>query len=306
MQTAGFARRLRIRNSLGALTAGLLASITSSRVGAQVPERLNTSRTSANGNGLRLCATPVFLHEQINVLDQWGRYLGTKLTVPVQFLQRGSYREIVELLLSGAAESAWLCGYPLIQYPERIEALAVPVYNGAPLYRSHLIVSTRDATTAHPADLNNAVFAYSDPLSNSGYLVPRMAMIQRGRHPDRLFRRTFFTYGHRRVIDAVRTGLASAGAVDGYVWDTVAMQNPAAVSGLRVAWRSETFGFPPIVVARHVTGEVRRSLQSTLVGMHQDPVGRAVLKALNLDRFETPVAGLFDSIAKLAHSHSRL
>lgn len=248
---------------------------------------------------LRFGTTPVFLNEQIGLLDRWQRHLEARLERPVRFVQRGSYREIVDLLLGDGVEAAWLCGHPLVLYQQRLAVVATPRYQGAPLYRSHLIVPATDTGTQRVTDLRGRVFAYSDPLSNSGYLVPRAEIAASGANPSTFFRRSFFTFSHRKVVDAVRAGLANAGAVDGYVWDTMAAQHPASVAGLRVAWRSAPHGFPPVVARRNWPEAEMRQLAHTLRDMGAWPEGQAVLQRLNIDGFEEPRAGQFDSIREL-------
>jgi phosphonate transport system substrate-binding protein len=154
-------------------------------------------------------------------------------------------------------------------------------------------------------DLRGRVFAYSDPLSNSGFLVPRAEIAAGGADPATFFRRTFFTFSHRKVVDAVRTGLADSGAVDGYVWDTMAMQQPAAVAGLRVAWRSAPHGFPPVVARRNWSAADQRQLGEALRAMPLWAEGRAVLERLNIEGFEEPRAGQFDSIRTLLRQTER-
>jgi phosphonate transport system substrate-binding protein len=255
---------------------------------------------------LRFGTTPVFLNEQIGLLERWQRYLEARLRQPVRFVQRGSYREIVDLLLNDGVEAAWLCGHPLVLYEARLALVAVPHHLGKPLYRSHLIVPKTDRTTQHVTALRGRLFAYSDPLSNSGYLVPRAEIHAAGADPARFFARSFFTFSHRKVIDAVRLGLAHGGAVDGYVWDTIAAQQPGSVDGLRVAWRSEPHGFPPVVARRNWAEAERRRLAEALLDMEHDAVGREVLQRLDLDRFGEPSPHLYDGIraliAKLARA----
>ena len=71
------------------------------------------------------------------------------------------------------------------------------------------------------------MLAYSDPDSNSGFLVPQYEMLRIGVNPITHFRKTFFTYAHRKVVQAVADGVAQGGAVDGYVWETLALRTPA-------------------------------------------------------------------------------
>lgn len=279
---------LRWRNRRACLRAGAAA------IGAALLPR------HAFGAGvLRFGTTPVFLNEQIGLLDRWQRYLESQLERPVRFVQRGSYREIVDLLLSDGVEAAWLCGHPLVLHESKLAVVAVPRYQGAPVYRSHLIVPDSDASTQKVLDLKGRVFAFSDPLSNSGFLVPRAEIAANGINPSSFFRRSFFTFSHRKVVDAVRAGLADGGAVDGYVWDTIAAQQPPSVAGLRVAWRSALHGFPPVVARRNWAVAEAHRLGNALRDMAGSPEGRSILERLNIDGFEAPRPGQYESIRAL-------
>jgi phosphonate transport system substrate-binding protein len=285
-------RRQAVRQLLrsGLAAAALLAPMVTVR-GAAAPLRFGT--------------TPVFLDDQLALLGVWQGYLQGRLGRPVQFFQRGSYREIVDLLLGDRVDAAWLCGYPYVMYEDRMQLVAVARYQGQPLYRSHLVVPATETAVKDVAGLAGRIFAYSDPLSNSGHLVPRVELLRAGHDPDRFFRRSFFTFGHRKVVEAVRAGLAHAGAVDGYVWDTLQAQHPEATAGLRVAWRSGTYGFPPVVARPGLPATEREALTRALVGMPGSAPGAQLLQRLNIDGFEPAPQALFDSIRELVRLHRR-
>ena len=71
--------------------------------------------------------------------------------------------------------------------------LAVPTYEGEPLYRSYLIVPSSDRTTQSIADLGGRIYAFWDPDSNSGWLVPKSLLFRRGRDASAFFLKNFFT-----------------------------------------------------------------------------------------------------------------
>ncbi len=247
--------------------------------------------------GIRIGLTPVFLDDQASFLKRWQAYLGQRLGVPVTFVQRQTYREISELLLEGRLDAAWTCGFPFVRHAGELRLLAVPLFQGAPFYRSYLIVPDRDRATDGWRDLEGAVFAYSDPDSNSGWLVPQVRLRELGLQPRRHFGRSFFTWSHRNVVQAVADGLADAGAVDGYVWETLGRVAPELQARTRVVARSERFGFPPLVALRALEPARFQRLREALLGMAETEEGRRLLERLNLDGFVPGEPGWYQGIA---------
>lgn len=241
--------------------------------------------------------TAVVVRENLRFFDRWRQYLERRIGRPVRFVQRRSYREIMDLLETGEIDFAWICGYPFVRRrdPEFLELMAVPVYHGEPRYQSYVIVH-RDSPAASLADLAGKVFAYSDPDSNSGYLQPRLMLMNAGLSPDGFFRLTFFTYNHAETVEAVANRVAEGGAVESYVWEFLTRTNPALAGRTRVIARSDKFGFPPLVGRLGVDAELRRRMRAAVLGMHEDVDGRALLAELALDAFAAGDSGLFDGI----------
>ncbi len=256
----------------------------------------------AEAQALRIGLTPVFLDEQVAFLNRWRAYLERRLERRVVFVQRGSYREISELVRQGKLDVAWVCGLPYVQNASRMRLLAVPVFNGKPLYQSYIIVPVSDRTTQSIVDLRGRIFAYSDPDSNSGYLYPQYALIERRQVPATFFSRTFFTWAHRKVIDAVASELAQGGAVDSYVWETLARRHPEVTAKTRIVQKSPEFGHTPFVTRASLPAREFASVQAVLLGMSGDAEGAALLDYLNLDGFTQGSRGLFDGIARMANS----
>ncbi len=271
-----------------------------------------TRRTVLAGGGASLAAvavaraeqpfrfglTPVFLTSDLLLLEALQRYLTVTMGMEVQLILKRTYQEITSQLLSGLLDAAWICGFPFVAYRRELELVAVPVWRGKPTYQSYLLVSAdRDASTI--ADLHGDIHAFSDPDSNSGYLVTRALLAQQGAKPQDFFKRTFFTYGHRNVVRAVAAGLAQSGSVDGYVWEVLAETEPELTRQTKPARRSEWMGFPPIATSvSNAESEGIARLRRALIGMPSDGTGRNVLALLRLDGFAREEAALFDSIAR--------
>lgn len=244
----------------------------------------------------RIGLTAVFLDDEIRFLLRWRAYLEERLGRKVEFVQRGRYRETVELLRNGQLEAAWICGFPYVRFRSELRLLAVPVFEGKPLYRSYLIVPAADDKTRSILDLRGKVFAFSDPDSNSGFLYPSYVLHNARERPETFFKRAFFTWAHRKVVDAVSSRLAHGGAVDGYVWETLRRASADLTAGTRVVGKSPEFGHPPIVVRANLAPGLAQELRAAFTGMTGDAEGRALLASLNLDGFAPGDDRLFDSI----------
>lgn len=259
------------------------------------------SIATAQSERLRIGLTAVILADQAAFLARWSDYLSARLKTRVSFVTRDDYQPLHDLLSTGQIDALWTCGYPYVRFRSQLRLLAVPLYQGQPTYQSYLIRPKQDRGVTGWSDLRGKVFAYSDPLSNSGWLVAQgqLAAVGIG---SRDFKRSFFAHGHRNVAEAVAAQLANAGSIDGYVWETMRLQGMAAAGQTEVIWKSQQHGFPPLVSPLGVGHLKTDELQSTLLAMNGDSAGRELLKALNLDGFVAGTPSIFDSIRKLALS----
>jgi len=215
----------------------------------------------------RLGLTPVFLDNDAMLLDALGKGLSEALGFGVEFEQRRTYEEVTGLLLQGAVDAAWLCGFPYLQHESELAVVAVPLW-------------------------------LSDPDSNSGYLVTVTDLIRMGEAPGAFFGRTIFTYGHRNVVRAVASGLTRSGSVDGYVWEALARRETALTRATKVIARSEWLGFPPLCARRDQLDRPRiAAFRDALLSLDQHESGRQALDLLQLDGLTRAPAGLFDGIA---------
>lgn len=255
--------------------------------------------TAESPGALRFGLTSVFLDDRAAFLERWRAYMSEHLGRPVVFVQRGSYREITALLRQGELDLAWTCGYPYVRNIRAMELVAVPLFRGRPLYQSYLIVPDSDRETQSLADLRDSVFAFSDPDSNSGYLYRRYQLQRRGTDVDAFFQRSFFAQAHRNVVEAVAVGLADAGSVDGYVWETLRRYQPELTGRTRVVSRSPWFGHPPVVARRGLPDPQIEAVRALLTGMPSDAAGRSLLDELNLDGFSVESPALFEDIAAM-------
>ncbi|NHB77010.1 substrate-binding domain-containing protein [Rhodobacter calidifons] len=252
----------------------------------------------AQAQPFRFALTPVFLDNDAAIISTLRAALARGMGQDIELVQRRTYQEISGALLDGSVDAAWTCGYPYLQHRAELQLIGVPVWRGRPLYQSYLIVGSGDAAQSL-SDLRGAVHAFSDPDSNSGFLVTASDLAKAGETPEQFFSRVIFTYGHRNVVRSVAGGLTRSGSVDGYVWEALALAEPDLTARTRVIARSEWLGFPPFVARRDRIAERGvETCRSALLGLGDTAEGREVLRLLYLDGVIAGDDSLFDGIAR--------
>ncbi len=228
-------------------------------------------------------------------------YLASKLDRPVQLIQRGTYAEINQLIHSGGADLAFVCGGAYVEGQREfgMELIAAPEVRGETTYYSYIIVP-RDSPAQSLSDLRGLTFGFTDPLSNSGYLAPIWLLREIGETPERFFSHTTFTYSHDNSIRAVADHLVDGAAVDSLVYDYTIARDPTFSRQTRVVAKAGPFGIPPVVVHPNLDLELKEQLRSVLLDMAEDPAGRAALDVLLIDRFVVVDDSAYDSIREMA------
>ncbi len=252
---------------------------------ATLPVRFPPQPTA---NAIRVALAPV-LSPQVTALtySAFSHYLQNHLGEPVDLVQQRTYEDTNELLESGGAQLGLVCSLPYVVGHDQfgLQLLATPDTGQGPFYYSYLIVPA--SSPAHSlADLRGSVFAFSDPLSDSGHLVPLYEISILGEDPLTFFRQTFFTYGHDNSIRAVADGLADGAAVDSMVYDSLVSSDPTIAHHTRVIAKWGPFAAPPMVVPPTVSPQLKSRLQQILLSMPASDKGRQILRRLGIKQFE--------------------
>jgi phosphonate transport system substrate-binding protein len=241
--------------------------------------------------------TPVFLDNDAAVITALRSALAVGMGQDIELVQRRTYQEISGAILDGSVDAAWTCGYPFLQHRDEMSLLGVPVWRGKPEYQSYLIVAAGDPASDLD-DLRGSTHAFSDPDSNSGFLVTASDLARRGETPENFFARSIFTFGHRNVVRAVAGGLTRSGSVDGYIWEALSIAEPDLTARTTVISRSEWLGFPPFVARSDRMAEPSvMGGGAALRSLTRTGEGSQALELLFLDDVIAGDEALFDGIA---------
>jgi phosphonate transport system substrate-binding protein len=237
--------------------------------------------------------TSVYYHQ---ILD----YISNRIGKDSELIQRKTYGEINELFGKGEIDLAFICSGPYATGKEKygFELLATPQVQGSHYYHSYLIVN-KESPFRRLEDLRDRIFAFTDPQSNTGKLVPTHWLAEIGEQPDSFFSKTIYTYSHDNSILAVAKGLVDGASIDGLIWEYYHYKNPIFTSNTRIIRKSEPYGIPPIVVHKNAAPELKNRIRHFLFSMHEDLEGKRILGELMIDRFIAPREEWYDTIRKM-------
>ncbi len=227
-------------------------------------------------------------------------YIDERLDKKIVFVDREDYAEINSLLKTSAIDAAFVCGGPYVDGHKDfgMELLVAPKAYGETVYYSYIIVP-KESDVKSFDDLRGKRFAFTDPLSNSGKLVPTYMLAKMNETPDSFFKSYDFTYAHDKSIQAVAEGLVDAAAVDSLIWEYTNRVDPEHTSRTRIIKKSPPFGIPPVVIRKELAPEIKEKLRTILLTVHEDVKGREILKGMMVDRFVTIENSSYDSIREM-------
>jgi phosphonate transport system substrate-binding protein len=217
---------------------------------------------------------------------QFLDYIGEKMGMRVDFVDRENYAEINDLVRSGGVDAAFVCGGPYVDGHDAfgMELLVAPQAYGGTVYYSYIIVK-KDGPVNDLEGLRGKSFAFTDPLSNTGKLVPTYMLARMHETPDTFFKKYIFTKTHDKAIKAVAQGIVDGAAVDSLIWEYEDRTDPEFTSHTKIIKKSPPYGIPPVVVRPGMDPQLKERLRQVFLNAHQDEKGRDILKGMMIDRF---------------------
>jgi len=227
-------------------------------------------------------------------------YIEEKSGQKIDFVDRDDYAEINDMIKNGELEAAFVCSGPYVDGHKEfgMELLVAPQAYGETVYYSYIIAAKNSAIKSFE-DLRGKSFAFSDPLSNSGKLVPTYMLARMNETPDSFFSRYIFTYKHDKSIQAVAQGVVDGAAVDSLIWEYLNRTNPEYTSKTRVIRKSPPYAIPPVVVPKGLDPKVKERLKQIFLNANNDNEGRELLKKMMIDKFVVIDDSAYDSVREM-------
>lgn len=249
-------------------------------------------------------ASVVSPKESYENYNEMVQYIEKKLGLHIKIVQRRNYTEVNNLLKNKEIDFAFVCsgGYIDGNSEFGMKLLVAPKMYGRTTYHSYIIVQKYSNYTDF-SDFRDNKFAFSDPLSNTGYLYPTYRLSTMNETPESFFGvdekgqyNYVFTYSHDYSILAVADGLVQGAAVNSLVYDFMSVSEPDVISKTKIIEVSPPFGMPPVVVSKDSNPYLENRLGEIFLNMDKDKDGKEILSKINIDKFVKIDDNAYDSV----------
>jgi len=209
------------------------------------------------------------------ITRRWGPILAQlekDLGVKVKSVTATDYRGTIEALKFKKAELGHLGPKAYVEASANNYANVEPIAqlqlaNGSLGYRSCLIVHS-DSEVFTPEDMAGKTFAFNDPNSTSGYLVPSaFFMMDMGVDPKKYFSKITFSGSHEASILAVANKKVEIASTNMPDLSQLTRENKVPRGALRVIWVSKLIPNDPIVVRKDMPASLRSAITESLTTM---------------------------------------
>ena len=216
-------------------------------------------------------------------------YIEERLGVETKIFTPADYDGVIQGLLGGTIDMAWLgasaYAKTYLTDPDAVDVVMVKT-NLDGSYGYHSIGFARaDSGITSLDDMKGKVFAFGDPNSTSGFLIPSVeipAAVGGTMESGDYFGEVRFVGGHEQTIVAVNNGDVDAGVTwadgqgdwaDGYNSGALRKASDSGLvdmNDLVEIWKSETIPEGPIVLRRALPDDVKAEVVDFLATLHAD------------------------------------
>jgi phosphonate transport system substrate-binding protein len=233
-------------------------------------------------------------------------YVGDKLNMPVEFVDREKYDEINLLMKSGQIDAAFVCSGPYVDGHDDfgMELLAAPQAYGKSVYYAYIIVA-KDSPITSFKGLRGKTFAFADPLSNTGKIVPEYMLAKMNETPDTFFKKYIYTYAHDKSIKAVAQGVVDGASVDSLIWEYTNRTHPELTLESKIIEKSPPYAIPPVAVRKGLDPALKQALRGVFLNAHRDGRGKELLDKMMIDKFVSIEDSAYDSVREMKSWISR-
>lgn len=227
-------------------------------------------------------------------------WLKEKTGKNIEFYAPTSYNGVIEAMRSDFVDMAGFGAFSYILAHKKanaeVFAARVDATQKEQGYYSYMVTKD-DSGIDSLEDLKNKTFAYTDPGSTSGKLIPSYTFEKADIDTDKFLDRTIFAGGHQSAVLAVKRGQVDAAAVASTVYQRMANRGEIDKDNIVVFKKSSLLPLAPQTYRADLCESVKKDIREAYSTFASEaPNADKLLGPMNATRFEPMSDSNFDRI----------
>jgi len=213
--------------------------------------------------------------EMLRQYEPVVEYLEGELGLQIDVEVTSDYAAAIQAMKNKHIELAWFGPFSYILAAD--EAGAEALVNGVrrdtgKSYYRTVFVTRADSGIETLDDLVGRTFAFVDPASTSGNLIPRKVLMENGIDPDTDFSTVYYAGTHNAVELSVKNGTVDAGADSDTSYYRMVEAGEVDPEENVIIYESEPIPGSPIVVRGDLPQDLKDRIQQALIDMDSQTI----------------------------------
>ena len=203
-------------------------------------------------------------------------HLENKLGIEVEAVSASDYAGIITAMAHNHLDFAYFGPKSYTEASEKANAEALVMERnkkGEPGYYGIIIVHTNSGIKTME-DARGRVFAFTDPNSTSGFLVPNILFAREIKiAPEDYFKQVKFSGSHGASILAVKNMSIEVAATNNLDLDRMIEKGQVSKDDFRILWQSDLIPGSPIAARKDLPASLKTAVTGALVSFSGDKAG---------------------------------
>jgi len=227
------------------------------------------------------------LFRQIDRFEPLARYISRKAGTQITLKILPRYGNIIDDFTSEKLDGAFFGSFTYVIAHAKlgVQVIARPEGKDGKSTYHGLIFVRKDSGIRSIRDMAGKRFAFVDKATTAGYLLPLAYFKQYKVNYRTYLKESYYTGTHEDAISDVLNRKADIGVAKNTVYERLADSDARIKNELVVLERSPNVPENGLAIRKDLDEDMKKNLTKVLLDMHNDPEGRAVLKAFGARKF---------------------
>lgn len=240
--------------------------------------------------------------EIINKFEKIKGYLEKEMGVKIEVSVAPDYIGLIEAMKEKKVDIGYYGPFSYVAGEKELnlDPLVVSYRKGAGTSYYSLIITKMDSGIKTIDDLKGKKYAFVDPGSTSGYIIPFAMFKSRDITVEKNFSYIQYAGSHDSVALSVLNGKVDAGSMDDIVLNHMIEAGKLKKNDLNVIWKSEPIPGSPYVARADLSSELKDKFKAAMIAIDKKAPNALLSYDKNVEKFVACDSSFYNDIRNTA------